>query len=209
MSNAKASIVATGDQQLVVLLKEESTIEIFDFSGTDLLQKCCFTLKGMTDNITGFDYDAKGSQFAISSPGSISIIEKGGNILRTQWMEISKAFKIKTTYNFGRDRLYVLNFDHQTLKCLCLSKLEKHIDWAYKLEKPPKDMYLNNDLLFVACSDDIIVVQVVDGTPVHNIHTKKILEDCLAITCIGDVIVFSSGSDDVTKSLSLGFAASR
>ncbi|XP_060590502.1 uncharacterized protein LOC132745573 [Ruditapes philippinarum] len=159
-------------------------------------------------NITGFDFDVCSSNFAVSTPEKVIILDKSGKIVKAKTYNAANGQsknELVTIYNFEKDCLYILNTCDNSLKMFSFKK--KRTKWKSKLENTgvAKGMCLYNDKLCITCGSDIAVISATSVDQIDKHKTNYILEDCLGVCVIDNVLVFSSGSDNFEISTKLAY----
>jgi hypothetical protein len=159
-------------------------------------------------NITGFDFDDCLSNFAISTPEKVIMLDKSGKTVKAKTYNAANGQnknELVTIFNFKKDCLYVLNTCDNTLKMFSFRK--KRVKWKRKLENAAaaKKMCLYNDKLCITCGSDIAIISATSGDQIGKHETNCLLEDCLGLCVIDNVLVFSSGSDNFETSTKLAY----
>ncbi|XP_045165613.2 uncharacterized protein LOC123529368 [Mercenaria mercenaria] len=204
--SAILGVAVTGYNQLAILLeKKMKVINLYEVKN-GLHQKNSFYINEVIVNITGFDFNERESQYAISSPAKLIVLGIDGDNIRTISLDVSDYTEIVTTYDFEKNSLYILNIQHQTLKCFSYDKSDAI--WRRKFddkEMVPMSLFLNKEKLYITFRDAIAVFATTDGSAVDKHATNDLLEDCLGLCVIDDVIMFSSNSDQYEGSTKLAF----
>ncbi|XP_053377948.1 uncharacterized protein LOC128547965 [Mercenaria mercenaria] len=201
------SIAAMENNQLAILVQEKGTkIETVHLSGGDFETKNTIYLSIEISDVTGFDYSKTKSLFAIGTRTQQVIIDgKRKKIKSTDISNITGSSKIATTYDFEKERIYVLNMEHRSVKCVCLKNVKHLWNGRYDQLIKPKALCLYKDKLCVASSGTVTIFSAKDGTPIRKHGSVGLVQDCLGICVIDDVIVISSNSDNFEESRKLGF----
>jgi hypothetical protein len=159
-------------------------------------------------NITGFDFDDCSSNFAVSTPEKVIILDKSGKTVKAKTYNAAigqNKNELVTIFNFKKDCLYILNTCDNSLKMFSFRK--KCVKWKRKLENTgmAKNMCLYNDKLCITCGSDIAIISATSGDQIGKPETNCLLEDCLGLCVIDNVLVFSSGSDNFETSTKLAY----
>ncbi|XP_045214273.2 uncharacterized protein LOC123564624 [Mercenaria mercenaria] len=202
--------VATGKTEVALLVENGHQICKFDVSFVGFSTTEYFMVHEEIPNITGFDFDEASSQFAISSPNKLVILDKSGRKMKSvQYSSVqSPLTQMTTTYDFKRDCLYIMNMQNKTLKCFSFKTSDAL--WRCKYEDRsfiPRNMCLYKDTICIACRDEIALLLADDGSLAAKHDTKRLLCDCLGVYVIDDVIVFTSNSDDFKESTKLAYVS--
>ncbi|XP_045165083.2 uncharacterized protein LOC123529001 [Mercenaria mercenaria] len=206
--NGVTSIAATENDQLAILTKKDGNkIETVCVTDKGFDTKSTIDLKVELSDVTGFDYSKNKSRFAIGTRTKQVIIDGKGKKIKSTDIDITTGSSdIATTYDFENDCIFVLNMEQKSIKCVSLKNLAPV--WKRKCEDDvfkPKSVCLYKDKLCVACSGSVTIFAAKDGTPIRKHDTTDLVQDCLGICVIDDVIVISSNSDGLDESRKLGF----
>ncbi|XP_045165535.2 uncharacterized protein LOC123529318 isoform X2 [Mercenaria mercenaria] len=204
------SIAAMENNQLAILTqKEGNKIETICVTDKGFDTKNTIDLKEELSDVTGFDYSysKNKSRFAIGTKTKQVFIDgKGKKIKSTEIDNTTGSSDIATTYDFENDCIYVMNMEHKSIKCVSLKNLAPV--WKRKCEDQlfkPKSVCLYKDKLCIASSGTVTIFAAKDGAPIRKHETVDLVQDCLGICVIDDVIVISSNSDRLDESRKLGF----
>ncbi|XP_045165591.2 uncharacterized protein LOC123529345 isoform X2 [Mercenaria mercenaria] len=203
------AVAAVGNQELAVIAEPGLQVSKFKVNDKGFTAAASFVVNEEISNITGFDYDVASSKFAVSSPNKVIVLDKRGqtlNVVPFGTANTSARNELATTYEFINNCLYMLNTRDKTLKMFSLEKSDAL--WKRKFESSsvmPRSMCLYKDTLCIACGDAIALFAASSGKPIVKHDTEDLLDDCLGICVIDDVLVFSSNSDNIEKSTSLAY----
>ncbi|XP_060583812.1 uncharacterized protein LOC132739975 [Ruditapes philippinarum] len=204
------NIAAVGKDHVALLIENGHRVCIVDVTSVGCSTVNCFSVHKHFQNITGFDFDTSSSSFALSSLNKLAILDKTGKVLISHSYSSSAtgSNEITSVYDFNKRCLYILNIENRTLKCLQFNERDINVLWKCKYEDIsfiPRSMCLYNDTICIACRDVIIQLFAEDGSLFMKHDAKDLLEDCLGVCVIDDVIVFTSNSNDFEKSTKLAY----
>lgn len=202
------NIASVGKEKLALLIENGRQVCILDVSRVGGSTTDCFSVQERFECITGFDFDMHSSLFAISSPSKLVVLDKAGHVVtsHTHSSTPTTSGEIISVYDFRKMRLYVLNIQNRTLKCLDVTKGDAV--WKCKYEDGdfiPRNICLYNDTICIACKDVIFQLLSDDGTLLTSHDARSILEDCLGVCVIDDIITFTSNSNDFDISTKLAY----
>ncbi|XP_045165891.2 uncharacterized protein LOC123529577 [Mercenaria mercenaria] len=207
----KHNIAAVGNQEIAVIAEPGLQVSKFKVSGKGFTIVASFIVNEEISNITGFDFDITSSKFAVSSVDKVIVLDKSGKKLKAVPYGTTKTpetNEIATTYDFKNDCLYILNIKDKTLKMFSLEKSDAV--WKRRFESHsvmPRSMCHYKDKLCIACGDAVAIFSAISGKPIVKHDTNDLLDDCLGICVIDEVLVLSSNSDNLEKSTTLAYVS--
>lgn len=166
-----------------------------------------------TEIMTGSDFDGT-SKIAISTPFSVLIYDLAGSLQTklsygTLGIQPDVSFSvIKTTYDFNRNSIYILNTEKKTTKRFSFET--NSYTWRKKCDDDyftPQCMYLWRTELFVLSKNCIVSFDVETGEGLDFYSTDSVFGNCLTM-CIMEpyrIAAVTSESDKSAECVRIGF----
>lgn len=210
-------VTATGDSTFAVLREEEKTMKITTCSITNetKVDSKDLSTKINHEDVIGLNYDFNSKYFACTSKEKVYILTETGKsrtvMTYAKKEEIKNEKVLKAAYDFSSKCLFILKVTESMKVVKCYSFRQNDYSWKKNVtdvDLEPRDMALYGDVIVVLCQNSIFRLSRKEGRVAGTPVTSKFMPVESLSMCVlvkKDMVVVTTSSDEVQKSILLGF----